>query len=97
MNAARGEHVLVLANRRARLCLTLGALAEIETALECRSMSELTGRLARLSARDLSAVLAALLRGAGEDELAARLPELQVSPADAAGAVAETFRRALEE
>ncbi len=96
MNAVRGESEIIIGGQACRLCLTLGALAEIEAAFGCRSMGELTARLRSLSASDLSAVLAALLRGAGETQMAARVRELPVSPSLAAGAVAETFRRALE-
>ena len=36
VNGVRGEAVAVLAGEERRLCLTLGALAEIETALGCQ-------------------------------------------------------------
>jgi hypothetical protein len=63
MNAARGEVALVIGGRERRLCLTLGALAEIEAAFGCTRMSELDARMRALSAADLSVVLGALLRG----------------------------------
>lgn len=66
-NRARGEVAAVLAGRERRLCLTLGALAELETAFALEGWSDLAGRLRALSARDLTAVLAALLRGGGEE------------------------------
>jgi len=86
-NAARGEVVARLAGRERRLCLTLGALAELETAFGAEGWADLAGRLRGLSAGDLTRVLAALLRGAGEDpgDLAA------VTPGEAARAVAEAF------
>ncbi len=56
-----------LAGARRRLCLTLGALARIEAALALTDWSQLPDRIASLSAGDLSAVLAALLGGGGED------------------------------
>ena len=65
-NGARGEVVVVLAGAERRLCLTLGALAEIETGLELDGLSGLAERMRALSARDLTVVLAALLRGGGE-------------------------------
>lgn len=92
MNAARGETALAVDGRARRLCLTLGALAEIETALGCRTMAELEARLRALSAADLMAVIAALLRGGGEREAAARIGEADVAPGAAARAVAEAFR-----
>jgi TP901-1 family phage major tail protein len=86
-NAARGEVVARLAGRERRLCLTLGALAELETAFGAEGWADLAGRLRGLSAGDLTRVLAALLRGAGEEpgDLTA------VTPGEAARAVAEAF------
>ena len=95
MNAARGETVLTVGGRGRRVCLTLGALAEIESALGCRTMAELELRMRGLSAGDLMIVIAALLRGGGEGETAARIGELDVAPGAAARAVAEAFRLGL--
>ena len=95
MNAARGETSLVIGGVERRLCLTLGALAEIEAAFGCTRMSELDARMRSLSAADLTVVLAALLRGGGEDEAAARLGRSDVSPGAAVRAVAEAFRLGL--
>ncbi len=96
MNGVRGEVGLEVEGRVCRLCLTLGALAEIETALGVGSLADLRARLPHLSARDLTALAAALLRGGGELETAARLPDLAVSPARVADAVARAFAAALE-
>jgi len=60
------------------------------------SLAELQARLPRLSARDLTALAAALLRGGGEVEMAARLPSLAVTPARVADAVARAFLTALD-
>jgi Phage tail tube protein, GTA-gp10 len=95
MNAARGETGLVIGGVARRLCLTLGALAEIEAAFGCARMSELEARMRALSAADLLVVLAALLRGGGEGELATHLSEQDVAPGAAARAVAEAFRLGL--
>jgi len=95
MNAARGETGLVIGGVARRLCLTLGALAEIEMAFGCTRMSELDARMRSLSAADLTLVLAALLRGGGEAEAAAQLGSADVSPGQAARAVAEAFRLGL--
>jgi len=78
-----------------RVCLTLGALAEIEAALGCRTMAELEARMRGLSAGDLMIVIAALLRGGGEAETAAQIEAADVSPGEAARAVAEAFRLGL--
>jgi hypothetical protein len=66
-NPVRGEVLVPLAGTPRRLCLTLGALARIETALEIEDWSALPERFGRLSATDLLVVLAALLEGGGED------------------------------
>ena len=93
-NGARGEVVAELAGTERRLCLTLGALAEIETGLGLEGLSDLAERLRTLSARDLTVVLAALLRGGGERVLADELDRASVDPREAAEAVARTFAAA---
>lgn len=93
-NGARGEARVRLAGVERRLCLTLGALAEIETGLEVQGFEALAGRLRALSARDLTVVLAALLRGGGEHELAATLDQASIAPGEAAVAVAAAFAAA---
>ncbi len=84
-NRARGEVELVCDGRRLTLCLTLGALAEIEAALP---------KGAPETAADLLAVLAALLRGGGERAAARDVERLKVEPAAAARAIAEAFAAA---
>lgn len=90
VNSARGEAVAVLGGEARRLCLTLGALAEIETALGVEGLDGLAERMRRLSARDLKAVLGALLRGGGETGV----DPGAVDPRDAAEAVARAFAAA---
>lgn len=94
VNGARGETVAILAGRERRLCLTLGALAQIETALGLESVGALAERMRTLSGNDLMAVLAALLRGGGERELAADLDHAAIDPRQAAEAVARAFAAA---
>ncbi len=67
-NARRGEIVAELDGRGRRLCLTLGALAELETGLGAEDLSALAARFSggRLSARDLISLIGAGLRGGGE-------------------------------
>ena len=91
LNGARGETAAMLAGAERRLCLTLGALAEIETALGLESVGALAERMRALSGRDLMAVLAALLRGGGERELAAGLERAEIDPRAAAEAVVRAF------
>ena len=89
-NRARGEVVCTLAGEPRRLCLTLGALAELETAFGLDGWDELAGRLRRLSARDMAAVLAALLRGGGETAV----DIARIDFREAAEAVAAAFQAA---
>jgi hypothetical protein len=66
-NRLRGEIEAVLDGRRHTLCLTLGALAELESRLDAGSLVALAERFeaGRLSAREAIAVIGAGLRGAG--------------------------------
>lgn len=84
----------MLAGAERRLCLTLGALAEIETGLGVSGIAALAERMRRLSAGDLLIVLAALLRGGGEAGLADELGQAAVDPREAAEAVARAFAAA---
>ena len=95
MNGVRGEVCVELAGARRRLCLTLGALAEMEAGLGVAGMEALAERVARMSAGDLMVVLAALLRGGGEGDLADGLARAAVEPKCAAEAVAAAFRAAV--
>ena len=77
-NRHRGEIEAEIGGTRRTLVLTLGALAELEAAFGAEDLVALTERFGtgRLSARDLTRVIAAGLRGAGEtvsDEEVARL------------------------
>lgn len=89
-NAARGEVVVPLAGAPRRLCLTLGALAELESAFEVDGFGPLADRLRNLSARDLAFVLGALLRGGGE----AGVDVSSIDFREAAQAVAAAFSAA---
>lgn len=77
VNRRRGEISATLDGRDYRLCLTLGALAELEDAFAAEDISALVQRFSegRLSARDIIRILAAGLRGGGssvtDDEVAA--------------------------
>jgi hypothetical protein len=76
-NPRRGEITAEFDGRSHDLCLTLGALAELEGKFGAGGLVELASRFenAKLSARDLIAVIACGLRGAGatysDDEVAA--------------------------
>lgn len=66
-NRRRGEITAVIDGEARVLCLTLGALAELETAFEADNLADLAGRFAsgRLSAADMIRVIGAGLRGGG--------------------------------
>ncbi len=68
-NRHRGEVSALLNGERYELCLTLGALAELEEHLGVRDLVQLAARfeLGHVSARDLIAIIACGLRGAGHD------------------------------
>ncbi len=95
MNGACGEVALVAGDRKFCLCLTLGALAELETAFSVTSLAALAARLRALSQADVPVILSALLRGGGEHDAARDVAALNVSAATAADAIAETFKRGL--
>ncbi|RCS23537.1 gene transfer agent family protein [Phyllobacterium salinisoli] len=67
VNRHRGEVGAVLDGREWVLCLTLGALAELETAFEAEDLTALIARFSsgRLSARDMVRIITAGLRGGG--------------------------------
>jgi hypothetical protein len=78
-NQHRGEIEAEIGGVRRKLVLTLGALAELETAFGADDLVTLAERFGagRLKARDLTLIIAAGLRGAGEavsDEEVARMP-----------------------
>jgi hypothetical protein len=75
-NIHRGEIAAEIGGESRVLCLTLGALAELEHAMQVGDLAGLADRFAsgRVSARDLTAILGAGLRGGGnaisDDDLA---------------------------
>lgn len=86
-NPARGEVTITLAGAPRRLCLTLGALARIEGALSLTDWRELPARMETLSARELLAVLAALIED-DADLSAVTIPEAVAAVAAALAASA---------
>lgn len=66
-NKVRGEVEIELDGNKYTACLTLGALAEIEAALELESLDRIGERLKKPRVRDVVAILGAVLRGGGHD------------------------------
>ncbi|MGO4572805.1 gene transfer agent family protein [Microvirga sp. 2TAF3] len=80
-NRRRGEVALRLGDRCYTLCLTLGALAELEDAFGVEDLMALGERFGtgRLSSRDLVTILAVSLRGGGHDLSDAEVANLSLS------------------
>lgn len=97
-NPYAGEVALVLDGKRHLAKLTLGALAELEAALETGSLMELAERFEtrRFSARDVLALILAGLRGGGWQGTAADLRTVEIGGGmvEAARAAAELLARA---
>jgi Phage tail tube protein, GTA-gp10 len=67
-NIHRGEIEAEIGGQKRKLVLTLGALAELEAVFGAEDLVALTERFAsgRMKARDLTRIIGAGLRGAGE-------------------------------
>ncbi len=78
-NLHRGEIEAILDGTPMTLCLTLGALAELEASFGDEDMLALANRFAsgRLAARDAIRVIGAGLRGAGTDLADAAVSRMQ--------------------
>lgn len=98
VNPHRGDVALTLDGTPHRLRLTLGALAELETALPDGSVIALVERFeqGRFSTRDLLALLVAGLRGGGWQGAAADLTQVEIAGGlpEAARAAAQLLTRA---
>ncbi|MBI6630432.1 gene transfer agent family protein [Pontibaca salina] len=97
-NPWTGEAALVIDGQRRVLKLTLGALAELEQTLEAGSLVDLVQRFESggFSARDVLALIAAGLRGGGNDMAPADLARADIvgGPLAAARVAAELLARA---
>ncbi|MDX1779803.1 MAG: gene transfer agent family protein [Thalassovita sp.] len=97
-NPWAGEVAVVVDGRRQVMKLTLGALAELEDALDEGSLVELAERFeqGRFSSRDILMLIVAGLRGGGWQGSAADLmqADIQGGPIGAARAAAELLARA---
>lgn len=84
-NRHRGEVEAVIDGERRILCLTLGALSELETAFGAESLGDLAARFStgRLKSADLIRILACGLRGGGN-----RLSDADVAEMAVEGGVA---------
>ena len=98
VNRWRGDVVLVVNGQRRVARLTLGALAELEDALEEPSLVALVERFEgnRFSSRDVLLLLAAGLRAGGTEVSAETLAQAEIEgwPVAASQAAAELLARA---
>ena len=98
VNPWTGEVAIWLDGQRHVAKLTLGALAELEDALETGSLVDLVARFenARFSTRDVLALIVAGLRGGGWQGSATdlRTVEIRGGPVEAARVAAELLARA---
>ena len=96
MNPFSGEVALVIDGQRHVAKLTLGALAELETALQADSLITLIQRFeeGRFTTRDVLSVIVAGLRGGGWQGQASDLLSAEIAPAEAARAAALLLARA---
>lgn len=98
VNPYCGEVAIILDGQRHIAKLTLGALAELEAALEAQSLFDLVERFeqGRFSSRDVLALIVAGLRGGGWRGTAADLATVEIGggPLEAARVAAELLARA---
>ena len=87
-NRHRGEVTATLDGVDRRLCLTLGALAELETAFSAADLVALAERFesGHLKASDLTAILGAALRGGGAEVSDAEVARMSIDGGAAAAA-----------
>lgn len=80
VNRKRGEVVASLGGKDRCLCLTLGALAKLESAFAVSDLAALGERFSsgRLSARDLMTIIHAGLEGGGHTFTVEDVAEMQV-------------------
>jgi len=85
LNPARGEVTASLGGRSVRLCVTLGALAQLEGHFGVAGFDALGERLKHLGAADLGVMLAALSMDDAPIDMA------QIALSEALGAVVAAF------
>lgn len=79
VNKRRGEIAAELDGKQWKLCLTLGALAELESAFDAADLVALGARFStgKLSAKDMIAVITAGLRGGGHEVQSGDVAKMQ--------------------
>lgn len=95
VNPVRGDVEFDLDGEVRRLRLTFGALAEIEAILGAHGLADMGARIRGMNAQELVLVLAALLRGGGEDIKVEQVKQAHPNLRAASEAIAAVFRSAL--
>lgn len=91
INQPRGEAVLCVDGKNHKLCLTLGALAELESTLGGGNLEKLQQRLKQPKVSDMLLILHALLRGGGSALTLEALKASDVDLGKAAKAIGDAF------
>jgi len=76
---ARGESTVTIDGEEYTLCMTVGALADIQDHYDIDDMTELSRRMASPRVGDLLVMLWALLNGGGADITLAEVKRLEVT------------------
>ena len=96
-NKARGECTIVIDNKIYNLCLTLGGLAELETAFAAKDLGDLGNKLRNLSARDFLIVLMILLKGGANPLDLEVLKAAQIDTKSTSVAISQAFTLAFND
>ena len=93
VNEKRGELAIEIDGIHRKLCLTLGALAELETAFAAQNLNDLGQKMGNLGAQEILIVLLILLKGGGEVFTIETLKNSNINPKIAAQKIAECFEK----
>lgn len=78
-NKVRGEVILKADSKSFVLCLSLGALAEIEATLGVKDLSEIGALMSKPNATQIAQLVVALIHGGASDETEARRKQYEVT------------------
>lgn len=95
INGIRGEVSIKINNKDYVLCLTLGALAELETAFAINDFSQLSQKFQKLNAKDLLVILAILLKGGQNPIAIEELKEMRIELKEASSKISECFEKSV--
>ena len=93
VNSKRGEVAINIDGEDYKLCLTLGALAELETLFKAQSLEDLGIKLGAIGANDIIDVILILLKGGGNYLTKAALESANLNVRYVAAKIAECFEQ----